>query len=129
VRNSAGSANGGKAHVLANAEHFIFLNLLHIGKHAAVVFTEHTYHPASETVDIPAFPDLRRAKKKPPYNGGASGSLEGCKGRRTYEWDSMHGELEVCRASDGTHLGALDPFTGERSEDPKDERSIRKKYL
>ncbi|WP_240049775.1 MULTISPECIES: colicin E3/pyocin S6 family cytotoxin [Pseudomonas] len=41
----------------------------------------------------------------------------------------MHGELEVYRASDGTHLGAFDPFTGERREDAKDERSIRKKYL
>lgn len=32
-------------------------------------------------------------------------------GRRIYEWDGLHGELEMYN-SRGRHLGALDPRTG-----------------
>ncbi|WP_437180878.1 colicin E3/pyocin S6 family cytotoxin [Pseudomonas tensinigenes] len=80
---------------------------------------------------VSAFPGLKKAQKLNPIQegGGLRERWKNAKGRRIYEWDSMHGELEVYRASDGTHLGAFDPFTGERREDPKDERSIRKKYL
>ena len=91
----------------------------------------HSYHKPPKTEQIAAFPGLKKAKKMNPIQGG--GGLRerwiDAKGRRIYEWDSMHGELEVYRASDGAHLGAFDPITGERREDPKDERSIRKKYL
>ena len=91
----------------------------------------HSYHKPPKAEEITAFPGLKKAQKMNPVQGG--GGLrerwKDAKGKRIYEWDSMHGELEVYRASDGTHLGAFDPFTGERREDPKDERSIRKKYL
>ncbi|HXA40009.1 MAG TPA: colicin E3/pyocin S6 family cytotoxin [Phenylobacterium sp.] len=33
-------------------------------------------------------------------------------GRRLYEWDSLHGEVEVYNGR-GEHLGALDPVTGD----------------
>jgi len=32
-------------------------------------------------------------------------------GRRLYEWDGLHGEVEVYNGR-GHHLGALDPVTG-----------------
>lgn len=88
----------------------------------------HTYHPAPETVDITAFPDLRRAKKKTPYNGGLRDRWINAKGRIIYEWDYLHGELEAYRASDGSHLGSFDHRTGEQIDPPKKNRSI-KKYL
>ena len=91
----------------------------------------HSYHQPPKTEEITAFPGLKTAKKMNPVQGG--GGLRkrwtDSKGKRIYEWDSMHGELEEYRASDGAHLGAFDPATGERREDPKPERSIRKKYL
>jgi hypothetical protein len=88
----------------------------------------HTYHPAPETVDITAFPDLRRAKKKTPYAGGLRDRWINEKGRIIYEWDYLHGELEAYRASDGSHLGSFDHRTGEQIDPPKKKRSI-KKYL
>ncbi|WP_460090053.1 S-type pyocin domain-containing protein [Pseudomonas sp. S2_E02] len=88
----------------------------------------HTYHPAPETVDITAFPDLRRAKKKTPYNGGLRDRWINAKGRIIYEWDYLHGELEAYRASDGSHLGSFDHRTGEQIDPPKKKRNI-KKYL
>lgn len=33
-------------------------------------------------------------------------------GERLYEWDSLHGEVEVYNKR-GRHLGVLDPVTGE----------------
>jgi len=50
------------------------------------------------------------------------------KGRRIYEWDSQHGELEVYLASDGSHIGAFNHITGEQLGGPKKKRNI-KKYL
>lgn len=88
----------------------------------------HTYHPAPETSDITAFPDLRRAKKKTPFNGGLRDRWINAKGRIIYEWDYLHGELEAYRASDGSHLGSYDHRTGEQIDPPKKNRSI-KKYL
>ncbi|WPN56825.1 colicin E3/pyocin S6 family cytotoxin [Pseudomonas sp. P9_31] len=91
----------------------------------------HRYHPAPKTEDISAFPGLKKAKKKNPVVGG--GGLRerwtDAKGKTIYEWDSMHGELEVYRASNGSHLGAFDAVTGERRDDAKNERNIKKKYL
>ncbi|MHC8399582.1 colicin E3/pyocin S6 family cytotoxin [Pseudomonas sp. MDT1-17] len=91
----------------------------------------HKYHPAPKTEDISAFPGLKKAKKMNPVIGG--GGLRerwtDAKGKRIYEWDSMHGELEEYRASDGSHLGAFDPITGERRDDAQSKRNIPKKYL
>lgn len=88
----------------------------------------HSYHPAPETEDITAFPDLKRAKKKTPYKGGLRDRWIDVKGRTIYEWDFLHGELEAYRASDGSHLGSFDHKTGEQLDPPKKNRSI-KKYL
>jgi hypothetical protein len=88
----------------------------------------HTYHPAPETEDITAFPDLKRAKKKAPYKGGLRDRWIDAKGRTIYEWDFLHGELEAYRSSDGSHLGSFDHVTGEQIDPPKKNRSI-KKYL
>ena len=91
----------------------------------------HGYHPAPKTEEIIAFPGLKTAKKTNPVQGG--GGLRprwtDAKGKRIYEWDSMHGELEEYRASDGSHLGAFDPVTGERRDDAQSKRNIPKKYL
>ncbi|WP_095193259.1 colicin E3/pyocin S6 family cytotoxin [Pseudomonas sp. Irchel 3A7] len=88
----------------------------------------HSYHPAPETEDIAAFPNLKRAKKKTPYKGGLRDRWIDVKGRTIYEWDFLHGELEAYRASDGSHLGSFDHKTGEQLDPPKKNRSI-KKYL
>lgn len=88
----------------------------------------HTYHPAPETKDITAFPDLTRVKKKTPYKGGLRDRWMDAKGRTIYEWDFLHGELEAYRSSDGSHLGSFDHKTGEQLDPPKKKRSI-KKYL
>jgi hypothetical protein len=91
----------------------------------------HSYHPAPKTEEITAFPGLRKAKKKNPIVGG--GGLRerwiDAKGKTIYEWDSMHGELEAYRASNGSHLGAFDPITSERRDDAQSKRNIPKKYL
>jgi hypothetical protein len=89
----------------------------------------HTYHPAPETRDITAFPDLRRAKKKTPYAGGLRDRWTDAKGRTIYEWDFLHGELETYRASDGTHLGSFDHKTGKQLDPPKKKKRSIKKYL
>lgn len=91
---------------------------------------DHDYHSAPETEEIVGFPGLKEAKKKTPKQGGA-GLRERWtdnKGRTIYEWDSLHGELEAYRASDGSHLGSFDPITGEQIDPPKKNRNI-KKYL
>jgi hypothetical protein len=91
----------------------------------------HSYHPAPKTEEISAFPGLKRAKKMNPVigGGGLRERWKDAKGKRIYEWDSMHGELEAYRASDGSHLGAFDPITGERRDDAQSKRNIPKKYL
>ncbi|MBC8998148.1 S-type pyocin domain-containing protein [Pseudomonas sp. N40(2020)] len=90
----------------------------------------HSYHKPPTTEQITAFPDLKKVKDKNPVQGG--GGLRkrwtDAKGKKIYEWDSRHGELEMYR-SDGTHLGAFDPYTGEQREGPIKERSIKKRYL
>lgn len=91
----------------------------------------HSYHPAPKTEEISAFPGLKRAKKMNPVigDGGLRERWKDAKGKRIYEWDSMHGELEAYRASDRSHLGAFDPITGERRDDAQSKRNIPKKYL
>lgn len=90
----------------------------------------HDYHPSPETAEIKGLGELKEARKKTPKQGG--GGLRdrwiGDKGRKIYEWDSQHGELEGYRASDGSHLGAFDPKTGIQVKDPDPKRNI-KKYL
>ena len=90
----------------------------------------HSYHKPPTTEQITAFPDLKKVRDKNPVQGG--GGLRkrwtDAKGKKIYEWDSRHGELEMYR-SDGTHLGAFDPYTGEQREGPIKERSIKKRYL
>ena len=91
---------------------------------------DHKYHKAPNTEQITGFGNLIKAKPMTPRQGGA-GLRERWieeKGRRVYEWDSQHGELEVYLASDGSHLGAFSHITGEQLKEPKKKRNI-KKYL
>ena len=91
---------------------------------------DHKYHKAPNAEQITGFENLIKAKPKKPKQGGA-GLRERWideKGRRIFEWDSQHGELEVYLASDGSHLGAFNHITGEQLEGPKKKRNI-KKYL
>jgi len=44
-------------------------------------------------------------------------------GRRYYEWDAMHEELEVYSRL-GHHLGAVDPWTGMSTKGPVKGRRI-----
>ena len=91
---------------------------------------DHKYHKAPNTEQINGFENLIKAKPMTPRQGGA-GLRERWieeKGRRIYEWDSQHGELEVYLASDGSHLGAFSHLTGEQLKGPKKKRNIRK-YL
>ena len=91
---------------------------------------DHKYHKAPNTEQITGFENLIKAKPMTPRQGGA-GLRERWieeKGRRIYEWDSQHGELEVYLASDGSHLGAFSHVTGEQLKGPKKKRNIRK-YL
>lgn len=91
----------------------------------------HDYHPAPKTEEIKGLGELKRGPKKTPKQGG--GGLRdrwiGDKGRKIYEWDSQHGELEGYRASDGEHLGAFDPKTGKQVKGPDPKGRNIKKYL
>jgi pyocin large subunit-like protein/uncharacterized Zn-binding protein involved in type VI secretion len=90
---------------------------------------DHDYHPAPESNEI-GISGLRLAKKKTPIQGGGGLRLRwiDAKGRRIYEWDSQHGELEEYRASDGEHLGSVDYKTGEQLKPAVKGRNI-KRYL
>ncbi|CAI1872722.1 Colicin-D [Serratia ficaria] len=90
----------------------------------------HDYHRPPNTADIKGLGELKPVPGKTPKQGGTGrrNRWKGDKGRKIYEWDSQHGELEGYRASDGSHLGAFDPKTGEQVKDPDPKRNI-KKYL
>lgn len=90
----------------------------------------HDYHPAPKTEEIKGLGELIESRKKTPKQGGGGrrDRWVGDKGRKIYEWDSQHGELEGYRASDGSHLGAFDPNTGKQLKGPDPKRNI-KKYL
>ncbi|HCO2614835.1 TPA: colicin [Shigella sonnei] len=90
----------------------------------------HDYHPAPKTEDIKGLGELKEGRPKTPKQGGGGKRARwyGDKGRKIYEWDSQHGELEGYRASDGQHLGSFDPKTGKQLKGPDPKRSI-KKYL
>ncbi|WP_017892702.1 colicin-like bacteriocin tRNase domain-containing protein [Serratia sp. S4] len=90
----------------------------------------HEYHPTPKTDEIKGLGELKPGRPKTPKQsgGGLRARWYGDKGRKIYEWDSRHGELEGYRASDGEHLGAFDPKTGKQLEGPNPKRNI-KKYL
>lgn len=90
----------------------------------------HDYHPAPKTEDIKGLGELKEGRPKTPKQGGGGKRARwyGDKGRKIYEWDSQHGELEGYRASDGQHLGSFDPKTGKQLKGPDPKRNI-KKYL
>ncbi len=91
---------------------------------------DHDYHSAPETEEITGFPGLNQVKGKTPKQGGGGirERWSDAKGRKVYEWDSQHGELEAYRTSDGSHLGSFDRLTGEQIDPPKKNRNISK-YL
>nr|EFZ2304824.1 colicin [Shigella boydii]EFZ6210964.1 colicin [Shigella boydii]EFZ6297481.1 colicin [Shigella boydii]EFZ8839465.1 colicin [Shigella boydii] len=91
----------------------------------------HDYHPAPKTEEIKGLGELKKAPKKTPKQGGGGRRDRwiGDKGRKIYEWDSQHGELEGYRASDGEHLGAFDPKTGKQIKGPDPKGRNIKKYL
>ena len=89
---------------------------------------DHKYHKAPTAEQITGFENLIKARPRKPKQGGG-GLRERWideKGRRIYEWDSQHGELEVYLASDGSHLGAFSHITGEQLEGRKKKRNIKK---
>ena len=90
----------------------------------------HDYHPAPKTEDIKGLGELKEGRPKTPKQGGGGKRARwyGDKGRKIYEGDSQHGELEGYRASAGQHLGSFDPKTGKQLKGPYPKRSI-KKYL
>ncbi|WP_368887732.1 colicin E3/pyocin S6 family cytotoxin [Proteus columbae] len=90
----------------------------------------HDYHPAPKTEEIKGLGELKEGKWKTPKQGGGGKRARwfGDKGRKIYEWDSQHGELEGYRASDGQHIGAFDPKTGNQIKPADPKRNI-KKYL
>lgn len=65
-----------------------------------------------------------------PKQGGAGVRKRWADGknRNIYEWDSAEGELEVYLVSDGSHSGAFNHVTGERTKQPNQKRNI-KKYM
>ncbi|HAV9208433.1 TPA: colicin [Escherichia coli] len=91
----------------------------------------HDYHPAPKTEEIKGLGELKKAPKKTPKQGGGGKRDRwiGDKGRKIYEWDSQHGELEGYRASDGEHIGAFDPKTGKQIKGPDPKGRNIKKYL
>lgn len=90
----------------------------------------HSYHEPPKTQDIKGLGELKESKPKTPKQGGAGKRARwvGDKGRKIYEWDYQHGEIEGYRASDGQHLGAFDPKTGNQLKPADSKRNI-KKYL
>lgn len=90
----------------------------------------HSYHEPPKTQNIKGLGELKESKPKTPKQGGAGRRTRwiGDKGRKIYEWDYQHGEIEGYRASDGQHIGAFDPKTGNQLKPADPKRSI-KKYL
>ncbi|MEQ5325149.1 colicin E3/pyocin S6 family cytotoxin [Proteus sp. fly-1008] len=90
----------------------------------------HGYHEPPKTQDIKGLGELKESKPKTPKQGGAGKRARwlGDKGRKIYEWDYQHGEIEGYRASDGQHIGAFDPKTGKQLKPADPKRNI-KKYL
>ncbi|APC10783.1 MULTISPECIES: colicin E3/pyocin S6 family cytotoxin [Providencia] len=90
----------------------------------------HSYHPAPKVDEIKGLGELKPVQGKTPKQGGGGrrNRWVGDKGRKIYEWDSQHGELEGYRGSDGQHIGAFDPKSGKQLKPADPKRNI-KKYL
>jgi hypothetical protein len=90
----------------------------------------HGYHTPPTTEKITGFSGLRSIKGMTPKQGGTGFRKRwaDAKNRKYYEWDSAEGELEVYLVSDGSHLGAFNHITGERTKPPNPKRNI-KKYM
>jgi hypothetical protein len=90
----------------------------------------HGYHTAPTTAQITGFPGLKSIKGMTPKQGGAGVRKRwaDAKNRKNFEWDSAEGELELYLVSDGSHLGAFNHITGERTKRPNPKRNI-KKYM
>ena len=58
-----------------------------------------------------------------PYRGKTKTNGESGKGRRYYEWDYTHGDVEVYDAR-GNHLGSANPANGEPTKPPVPGRRI-----
>lgn len=83
-----------------------------------------THHPAPK--GLIAFPDAVRVKSKTYVKGGGA-ERRRWKDRkgRIFEWDSMHGTVEIYDKQ-GKHLGEFNPETGARLEVAKPNRSTNK---
>jgi hypothetical protein len=88
---------------------------------AAKIILQSTYHQPPK--ELPAFPDAKPAKRK-----GEKGSRKrwvDSKGK-IYEWDGLHGEVEVYDKTGKKHLGGFDPETGKQRSKPVKGRKIEK---
>lgn len=83
-----------------------------------------THHPAPK--GLIAFPDAIRVKSKANVKGGGA-ERRRWKDRkgRIFEWDSLHGTVEIYDKQ-GKHLGEFSPETGARLEDAKPNRITNK---
>ncbi|EJM07313.1 putative cytotoxic protein [Pseudomonas sp. GM102] len=91
---------------------------------------DHDYIDAPQTEEIKGIAGLRQVRGKTPRQGGGGvrDRWIDSKGRKFYEWDYCHGELEKYLVSDGSHLGAFCHLTGNQLK-PADKRRNIKKYL
>jgi hypothetical protein len=88
----------------------------------------HKYYAAPRTDEIKGLGDLKWEKPVTPKQGGNGkrARWSGDKGRKIYEWDYSHGELEGYRKSDGQHIGAFDHKTGKQTKPAVPGRRIKK---
>ncbi|MCU7281658.1 S-type pyocin domain-containing protein [Pseudomonas peradeniyensis] len=79
-----------------------------------VMFSNYHYHQAPK--DLIAFPDAKRVKSKSSVRGGGKTRRrwQDSKGQ-IYEWDSMHGTVELYNKQ-GKHLGEFDPVSGNQTQ-------------
>lgn len=79
-----------------------------------LMFSNYHYHQAPK--DLIAFPDAKRVKSKSSVRGGgkARRRWQDSKGQ-IYEWDSMHGTVELYNKQ-GKHLGEFDPVSGKQTQ-------------
>ncbi len=70
-----------------------------------------------------AFPALRSVRPKTPFPGGLRKRWRDAEGR-IYEWDYMHGAVEMYDAQ-GRHLGEFDSATGEQLKQASSLRTIK----
>lgn len=79
-----------------------------------LMFSSHHYHQAPK--DLIAFPDAKRVKAKSSVRGGGKlrSRWQDSKGQ-IYEWDSLHGTVELY-TKQGKHLGEFDPESGHQTQ-------------